>query len=63
MLTLRPVWIWCTTERARSSVAEHVTFNHGVAGSIPAGPTNFVKKIILATSVVVLYGAPATQYM
>ena len=25
--------------RARSSVVEHVTFNHGVAGSIPAGPT------------------------
>jgi hypothetical protein len=26
--------------RAPSSVVEHVTFNHGVPGSIPGGPTN-----------------------
>lgn len=26
---------------ARSSVVEHLTFNQGVAGSIPAGPTKF----------------------
>ena len=25
---------------APSSVVEHVTFNHGVVGSIPTGPTN-----------------------
>ena len=27
--------------RAPSSVVEHVTFNHGVPGSIPGGPTSF----------------------
>ena len=27
------------TFRAPSSVVEHVTFNHGVLGSIPRGPT------------------------
>jgi hypothetical protein len=27
--------------RAPSSVVEHVTFNHGVLGSIPRGPTMF----------------------
>ena len=27
-------------QRAPSSVVEHVTFNHGVLGSIPRGPTN-----------------------
>ena len=40
MLTLEPEWIWCASVGARSSVVEHVTFNHGVAGSTPAGPTN-----------------------
>ena len=28
--------------RAPSSVVEHVTFNHGVPGSIPGGPTNVI---------------------
>ena len=27
-------------QRAPSSVVEHVTFNHGVPGSIPGGPTS-----------------------
>ena len=44
MLTLEPEWIWCASVGARSSVVEHVTFNHGVAGSIPAGPTNAFDK-------------------
>ena len=32
-----------STQRAPSSVVEHVTFNHGVPGSIPGGPTNKIR--------------------
>ena len=32
---------FCTV-RAASSVVEHVTFNHGVDGSIPSRPTSYV---------------------
>jgi hypothetical protein len=51
MLTLEPEWIWCATVWARSSVVEHVTFNHGVAGSIPAGPTTRILRFTRGTGV------------
>lgn len=32
---------------AGSSAVEHVTFNHVVAGSIPARLTNFIKDLVI----------------
>src|SRR5215467_2904650 len=37
------------TRRAPSSVVEHVTFNHGVPGSIPGGPTSLRSPRSLAS--------------
>jgi hypothetical protein len=36
--------------RAPSSVVEHLTFNQGVPGSIPGGPTNYLQQSTLAAT-------------
>ena len=41
-----PVWHL----RAPSSVVEHVTFNHGVPGSIPGGPTRSIARCVQSAS-------------
>jgi hypothetical protein len=49
------------TLRAPSSVVEHVTFNHGVPGSIPGGPTSFLRIRLLAPSWLLFKATPRNE--
>jgi serine/threonine protein kinase len=43
-------------------VVEHVTFNHGVPGSIPGGPTRFVGKPTTPVTILAAGGVVSNQY-